>query len=453
MKGEILIVEDERAMREALHEHLSARYKLVRAVSTLAEARAASRSRGLDAVVLDLHLPDGDGLDFLRDLSEISPDVPVIVITAYPGVEAAVRAFRGGACDFLQKPFGLSELDAVLDRQVLSRLAIAVGPICAPGCRRQGPDCQGHGCIVGSSLPIQRLREAIRRAARVPGMPVLIEGESGTGKELVARALHFESTRCRGPLVALNAAVLPRSLAESELFGHVKGSFTGAHDHHTGLFEQGHRGTVLLDEIGELSLDLQPKLLRVLETREIRRLGDSRTRPVDVRFVSATNRDLRAMVAEGAFREDLYYRVAVFRLRVPPLRERLEDVEAISLALLEGICAESGLEVRYLDERAVGALKEHDWPGNVRELRNCLYQAAALASGSTLRVEEVRAALGGGVARRGLPSAEGLSLREAELQHVIAVYEACSRNKSEAARRLGITRVTLRARLKEAGVT
>ncbi len=404
-------------------------------------------------MVLDLHLPDGNGLDFLAELTEVSPEIPVVVITAFPEVEVAIRAFRKGACDFLRKPFGLAELDRVLDVQVYKRLGISQGAtICAPGCGRQGPDCHGHGCIVGSSLPTQQLREAIRRAARVPGMPVLIEGESGSGKELVARALHFESSRCRGPLVALNAAVLPATLAESELFGHVKGSFTGAHENHAGLFEQGHKGTVLLDEIGELPLGLQPKLLRVLESREIRRIGDSRTRPVDVRVISATNRDLRAMVGEGTFREDLYYRLAVFRLRVPPLRERLGDIEQLSLVLLDGICEESGLDVRWLGERAVDALRAHSWPGNVRELRNCLYQASALTTGQTVRAEEVRAALGG-VLSPSAPVATDLSLREAELQHIVGVYEAAGRNKSEAARRLGITRVTLRARLREAGVS
>ena len=452
MKGEILIVEDERNMREALQEHLGARYRVVQAVGTLAEARRIAHGRGLDAVVLDLHLPDGDGLHFLAELSDVSPELPVVVITAFPEVEVAIGAFRKGACDFLRKPFGLADLDLVLDRQVFRRLGIGAGPICQPGCGKHGPACHGHGCIVGASLPIQRLREAIRRAARVPGMPVLIEGESGTGKELVARALHYESTRCKGPLVALNAAVLPAALAESELFGHVKGSFTGAHDNHAGLFEQGQRGTVLLDEIGELSLELQPKLLRVLETREIRRVGDSRTRPVDVRVISATNRDLRKMVAEGDFREDLYYRLAVFRLPVPPLRDRLDDIELLAMALLEGICEESGLSVRWLDERALEALQSHSWPGNVRELRNCLYQAAALSVGETVRVEEVRAALAGALSPRMGRAREVVSLRDAELQHIVGIYEACGGNKSEAARRLGITRVTLRARLREAGV-
>ena len=451
MKGTLLVVEDGPSMREALVDHLSTRYRWVLAAGTIAEARAIAQTHGLDGVVLDLHLPDGEGLDFLTELHEIAAEVPVVVVTAFPEVEAAVRSFRGGAHDFLQKPFSLTELDRTLDRAVFRRIGIEQGPVCVPPCAHDGPKCKGHARISGSSECVQRLREEIRRASRVPGMPVLVQGESGTGKDLVASAIHFESKRCKNPYVAVNCSALPSSLAEAELFGHAKGSFTGAHQDRAGLFEQANNGTLFLDEIGDLPLALQPKLLRALETGEIRRVGDTRTRPISIRVIAATNRDLLAMVGEGTFREDLYYRLAVFKMAVPPLRDRQGDLEELSTDLLRGIQKESGLGVRWLDEGALERMRAYAWPGNVRQLRNVLYQAAASASDGTIRLDDLPVLEG----RDGAPSDNPeptSSLKDANLAHIASIYDACNHNKSETARRLGITRVTLRARLAELGL-
>ena len=452
MKGTILIVEDERSMREALQEHLEQRYPIVHTASTLAEASESVSSTTFDGIVLDLHLPDGDGLSFLRSIRQIEVDIPVVVITAFPDVDKALAAFRTGACEFLQKPFDLSELDCALDDAVMRRVGLQTVPICVPPCGLQSDRCDGLGRIVGSSSGMSRVREEIRQAAAASGATVLITGESGTGKELVADALHFESNRCKGPFVAINCAGLAPGVLESELFGHAAGSFTGAGRKRPGLFAEAHQGTLFLDEIGELPLSAQPKLLRVLETRMVRPVGANTEVEVDIRLAAATNCNLGEMVQSGQFREDLYWRLAVVQIQVPPLREHIEDMQALAQVLLVDINRRLGRSVRWVSGGAVETLSSYDWPGNVRELRNVLERAVVRCSGTTVSSRDLPRNLnqvGSKLSYSGamLPD----NLHEAQLEHIQRVYAETGGNKSETARRLGITRVTLRARLRELG--
>ncbi len=453
MKGTILIVEDERSLREALQEHLEQRYPKVLTAATLTEAGEVTSSTTLDGVVHDLHLPDGDGLTFLRTLRRNALDVPVVVITAFPDVEKALGAFRSGACEFLRKPFDLADLDCALDDAVLRRVGLRTVPICVPPCKQRSEKCDGLGRIVGISDAMTRVREEIRRAAAAPGATVLVTGESGTGKELVAEALHFESTRCAGRFVAINCAGLAAGVLESELFGHAAGSFTGASRQRRGLFEEASKGTLFLDEIGELPLEAQPKLLRVLESRRVRPVGSNKEVDVDVRVVAATNRDLVERVQAGDFREDLYWRLAVIQIDLPPLRERTQDIEPLAQALLAGIGRRLGRPIRWISGDALERLQAYSWPGNVRELRNVLERAAVRCGGTTIEPRDLPrdlALVGSqlGATSSTLPD----NLHDAELEHIRRVYVEADGNKSEASRRLGITRVTLRARLREIGM-
>jgi len=453
VRGTILIVEDEESLREGLQDHLEGRFGSVLAAPDLATAREHAAATVLDGVILDLHLPDGSGFELLRELRSSELDVPVVVMTAFPDLDKAVTAMRGGACEFLRKPFDLGDLDRALDDAVLRRVGLETLPICQPECSSKSDRCDGLGRLVGRSDAMVQVREEVRQAAAAPGATVLITGDSGTGKELVAESLHFESARCRNRFVAINCAGIAPGVLESELFGHTAGSFTGAGRARKGLFEEADGGTLFLDEVGELPLDAQPKLLRVLETRRVRPVGGNTERDVDVRLVTATNRDLEAQVRAGEFREDLYWRLAVLRVHLPPLRERLDDIEPLSQAILVQIARRLGRPLRWIDQRAIDRLREHTWPGNVRELRNVLERAAVKTAGTTLQLGDLPDRLSlTSPALAPLADPPPETLRDAELQHIARVFRECDGNKSEAARRLGITRVTLRSRLKELGL-
>ncbi|MBI2566576.1 MAG: sigma-54-dependent Fis family transcriptional regulator [Candidatus Schekmanbacteria bacterium] len=450
----VLVVEDDRVLRNALEKHLGLRHQ-VAAVASAAGARTRFASRPVDLVVLDLHLPDGDGLDLI-DLFRQDEDTMVIVITAYPQIQSAVRALKAGAFDYINKPFELDELDIVVDRALALRgLQDEVQRL-----RRQRPEMGGVDRILGQSPAVEHLRQEIRQVAATPATTVLIRGETGTGKELVAEAIHHESARSGRALVRLNCSSIPATMIESELFGHERGAFTDAKAVRRGLLEMANGGTLFLDEIGDLPLELQPKLLRVLESRRFRRLGGNREIDADVRFVAATNRDLDRMVAGGEFREDLLFRLKVFEIRAPPLRDRRGDIAFLARHFLQALARHHDRPARDLTPGAVRHLEGYSWPGNVRELRNVIEQATILARSAVLD----RAAFGGEPrsARPALCSEpcpafiEDLGsfpdLAEVERRYILCVYRRATGNKTKAAEVLGITRLTLPQKLRQYGI-
>jgi DNA-binding NtrC family response regulator len=328
--------------------------------------------------VSDLRLPVGDGFGVLRAAADVDPDLPVIVMTAYGSIQDAVRAMKQGALDFLAKPIDPDHLALLVERALARRRMVAENLLL----KAELAERLGAPRIVGESEALKQAMLAMQRAAP-SDTTVLLEGESGTGKELFARALHALSPRAAGPFVAINCAAIPDTLLEAELFGHEKGAFTGAASRKPGKFEIAHRGTLFLDEIGELPLALQAKILRAIESNSFDRLGGVSPVRVDVRVVAATNHNLRTMVASRRFRDDLYFRLSVFPVTVPPLRERRADITVLAQYFVERVSRDLKKRVT-LSEDAIGALLDYDWPGNVRELQNCIERAAILASGDTI---------------------------------------------------------------------
>ena len=375
--GRILIVEDRASLRKMLEHALAGEGYSVESSASAEEAAARLAAAAFDLVLTDLKLPGASGLEVVKAARAAQPAAAAIVMTAYGTVGAAVEAMKLGASDFLEKPVEIDEL--------VRRVAASIAPseageaFRAPGC---SPIVGGH----------PRLRAALRLLERVAPTEstVLLLGESGTGKELFARALHALSARARGPFAALNVAAIPETLVENELFGHEKGAFTGADRSRPGRFEQAQGGTLLLDEIGELPLAAQGKVLRVLEERTFERVGGGSTRRADVRLVAATNRNLRAMVEEGAFRSDLFFRLDVFPIELPPLRERREDIPALARHLVAEIATRHGGAVPELASEALAVLADEPWPGNVRELANVLERAVILSDGGPLSARDVR---------------------------------------------------------------
>jgi two-component system response regulator AtoC len=381
----ILVVDDDPAMRHLLSVILADHGWEARAVGSAQDALRELEARETDLVLTDVRMPGMDGLALLREIQRLFPDLTVIVMSAYGAQEAAIEAMKAGAYDYLSKPFKRDEVVLVIrkaeERERLARENRRLRTELASG--------YGPSNLVGASEAMQEVLRQVRKVAPQK-TTVLLQGESGTGKELVARALHELSPRAAFPFVAVNCGAIPAELIESELFGHVKGAFTDASRAKKGLAEEADGGTLFLDEIGELPLRLQPKLLRFLEDEEVRPLGDVRARKVDVRVVAATGRDLRRAVAAGEFREDLLYRLDVVAVRLPPLRERVEDVEALAahfLARYARLRPEIG--AMRLSEEAREALRAHRWPGNVRELEHALERAVVLADGPVIREEDL----------------------------------------------------------------
>jgi DNA-binding NtrC family response regulator len=457
----ILIVDDEASICYAFREFLTDEgHHVVVAASAEEGLDLAERARP-DAVVLDVRLPGMDGLSAIPRFRSLIGNAPIVVMTAFGNLDTAVRAIESGAFDYLVKPFDLDQAATVLSRALK---APRERPIAAHG--DEGPD----GLLVGSSPAMQDLFKRIALVAPTD-VPVLITGESGTGKELVARAIHRHSHRRSGPFLPVCLAALSPGLVEGELFGHVRGSFTGASHDRKGLLELAAGGTVLLDEIGDAAPGLQVKLLRAIEHREVTPVGDARPRPTDIRVLAATNRPLAELMATGAFREDLFFRLSVFRLHLPPLRERREDIPALAEHFLRQSRHPDAARF-HLDESALSALQQRDWPGNVRELRNAVEHAAIVARGHTILPEhlpppadsaqvvpssESRIATwlqewASAEAAQGRedPDQAGLYdrfLEMAEPPILRAVLEECGGNRLLAARILGIHRTTLRQKL------
>lgn len=467
--GSILVCDDDAAIRTVVAQALRRAGHRVDTVASLAQLRAEI-ARGLpDVLVTDVILPDGNGLDVVTSLTADYPGLPVIVLSAQNTLTTAVRATEAGAFDYLPKPFDLAALaDAV--QGALARSATRPVDL--------GPAEEGGGLLIGRSPAMQDVYRVIARVV-ANDLTVLISGESGTGKELVARAIHELGPRRAAPFVAINMAAIPRELIEAELFGHERGAFTGAAVRMAGRFEQAAGGTLFLDEIGDMPMEAQIRLLRVLQSGEFTTVGGARTIRADVRIVAATNKDLTASVQQGVFREDLFYRLNVVPISLPPLRERRQDVRLLARHFLDR-AAESGLPRKGIDKGALALLEGHDWPGNVRELENLMRRAAALGRDATIDAEEIRANLGKGgppvavgevdpdlsaavAARldrmaREMPQAfEDGSLYEriiAEVERPLieAVLARCGQNQLRAARTLGINRNTLRKRLDTLGI-
>jgi two-component system, NtrC family, response regulator AtoC len=438
MPEHIILVEDDRELRSFLAEALDdAGYT----VSDFATADAACDYLGAggraDAVVTDLIMPGMRGHELLHEIRARRPELNVIIITAFGAIDSAIALVKAGAYDYLTKPFSTDELLLSLERALeesrlrreVARLSRAV-TVRLPG-------------FIGASRALQEVYDVVHRAAAA-SFPVLITGESGTGKELVARAVHQVSRR-EGRFVAVNCAALPENLLESELFGHEKGAFTGADRDKPGLLEAAHRGTLFLDEVTELPAALQPKLLRALEEGEVRRLGATQARRFDVRFVSATNRDIEQQVADGRFRDDLFWRLHVLHVHVPPLRERPADIPLLAEHFLAG---------RPVTHQAMAVLTAYAWPGNVRELRNALERAATLARAREIGVEDLPPRIreaAGPVDRITDASRRSLPLRDVEREYILEVLRQTGGNKSRAAEILGLDRRTLYRKLDEYG--
>jgi len=430
----VLVVDDEEGMRSFLARALGSRCGLVEAAPS-AEAAAELVNRiHFDVVILDIALPGKSGVEWLRELKAGGFAGDVILITAFADIDTAIQALRAGAADYILKPFRLDQILAAvkrsLDRSRLVRENFVL--------KRQLAERSGDEGIVGQSEAIQKVRAMVRRLAPLPST-VLVLGESGTGKEVVARALHDLSPRASRPFVPVNCAAISPELIESELFGHAKGAFTGATDTRNGLFYYAQGGTIFLDEIAELPPPIQTKLLRVLEDRRIRPVGSNREVPVDVRIIAATNRDLGGAVEAGRFREDLFYRLDVVSIALPPLRERPLDIAMLARHFVLQLAPHLGVEALPLTADVARALAEYPWPGNARELRNFVERSLILGHYplEALAIEDAAADFVPGVP--GAPE----SLAEVEKRHMLAVLEASGGNKTEAARRLGISRKTL----------
>ena len=375
----ILLVEDRDSLRTMLRHALEAHSHTVLEARDEAEAIEQLGKTRPVVVLTDLKLPVGDGFGVLRAAKELDPDLPVVVMTAYGSIQDAVTAMKEGALDFLAKPIEPDHLLLMVERAIAQRRLVTENFLL----KQELAERRGAPRIIGEDARLPQVSQQLHRAAAT-GSTVLLEGESGTGKELFARALHALSPRADGPFVAINCAAIPETLLESELFGYEKGAFTGANQRKPGRFEIAHRGTLFLDEIGDLPLALQAKILRALEEKQFERVGGTQSLHVDVRVVAATNRNLKQRVAERLFREDLYFRLSVFPIQIPPLRERGDDVLILARQFIDRFCKDLSKKPLSLAPSAVDELKTYGWPGNVRELQNCIERAVILTEGDAI---------------------------------------------------------------------
>ncbi len=447
MKNRILIAEDDADMRELLEEILTdAGFETIAAANgRFALAHVENEQEQIDLVLTDVQMPELKGDELLAKVRQTRAVTPVIVITAFGSVENAVEMVKKGAFSYLTKPFATKDLLEVV-RAALAQTEAARAQA------RLRREIASNEKIIGASRPIRELLDLISRAGNSPSN-ILITGESGTGKELVARAVHDASQRSKGDFVAVNCAAIPAELVESELFGHTGQAFTGARQARAGLFETADGGTLFLDEIGELPLNIQPKLLRVLQEGTIRRVGDSREKSVDVRVIAATNRDLEKAVTNNEFREDLYWRVNVIHLHVPPLRERAFDVPLLVEHFLTKIAKKQNAAPRSIAPETLALLTAYAWQGNVRELENTIERAVALARGAVLSVEDlparIRDASGQTSAILAAAKSKRLTLDELEREYILEILREAGGNKSRAAEILGLDRKTLYRKLDE----
>lgn len=445
---QILIVDDDVSIREACKQIAASLGYGVAVAGDPATAYRLAEAEQPDVVLLDLKLGGTSGLQVLEELKRRRPETEVVLITGFASVASAVQAMKLGASDYVTKPFHAQELKQLLERMSRQlRLAEENRTM-----RDQGRGRRGLGGLVGATPEMEKLFRIIGKVASSTH-PVLIQGESGTGKELVARAIHFSGPYRDKPFIPVDCGALVPTLVESELFGYVRGAFTGAVRSKLGLLAIAEGGTIFLDEIGELPVDLQAKLLRALQEKEIRPVGSNRSVPISVRIVAATNRDLEVAVQHGSFRKDLYFRLNVVNLRIPPLRERKQDIPLLVSYILERMERATGLR-RTLSEEVMERLLAYDWPGNVRELENSLERASALSSGPTLHLADMPSTLQTPPLSASLPDAnDGIQLlKEMEKQAIVAAVHKLNGDKLRAARMLGIGKTTLYRKLKEYGL-
>jgi len=440
-KERILIVDDSANTLEVLQRNLTAEGYQVFTAPGVAEAIEILEGTALDLVVTDLKMPKVSGLDLVRHIRENFKDTEVIMITGYPSIEGAVEAVKSGAEEFLAKPFTdtelLSAVGRVLDKARMLR-SVRAKPARA---------VSAHKGLIGTSKEIREVFIAIGKASR-SSATVLITGESGTGKELAARAIHYGSVRSSAPFVPVNCGGIPEGLLESELFGHVKGAFTGATESRAGFFHAADGGTIFLDEISDMSLAMQVKLLRVLQDKKVCMVGSNRVRKVDVRILAATNKDLHGLVKKGLFREDLFYRLNVITIVIPPLRERGDDIILLAHHFLTEFAAESGKSSPRFSDEALQSLRSYNWPGNVRELENVIQRLVVMTDGDIIEVPDLPTLMRFSALRK---TGFTRTLAEVEAEYINNVLASVDGNKTRAAKILGINRKTLREKLKSAG--
>ena len=448
-KPHLLLIDDDQSLRRVTEYSLAEKGYIVRAAASGEEGLALYEKEPFDAVITDITMPGMSGMEVLKKLHQADPGLPVIMITAYGTIESAVEAMKQGAVDYVTKPFNRDELHITLDRALKMRRLEKENV----RLRAEVSDRYRFDAIVGGS---EKIREVIALAGRVApsDATVLVTGESGTGKELLARGIHYSSSRAEGPFVPVNCAAIPENLIVSELFGHVKGAFTGAVRDKEGKFELADGGTLFLDEIGDLRIDLQAKILRALQERSVDRVGGVKQVDLDVRVIAATNRDLERDVREGNFREDLYYRLSVVILNMPPLRERKDDIPLLAEYFLRKF-SPKGSDVRLAPD-ALALLTTYGWPGNVRELENVMERASILKRGDTITSVDLpeklsRRATGAAGILLNLPD-DGLSLEELEKDLIIKALDKHKGNQTRAAEYLRITRPTLIYRMEKYGL-
>ena len=447
-----LVVDDEPDIRELLTLTLTRLGLLVDTAGNVTEAKRRLAEQEYAICLTDFRMPDGTGMDLVEHVARNYPRVPIAIITAYGSVDIAVGALKAGAFDFVSKPVDLT----VLRRLVQSALKLAEERKAEPA-----PAATGPSPLLGNSAAIEEVRQTVAKVARSQA-PVYITGESGSGKELVARQIHELGPRASGAFVPVNCGAIPGELMESEFFGHKKGSFTGAAADKDGLFQAANGGTLFLDEVADLPMHMQVKLLRVIQEKAVRPIGARQEIPVDVRVLSATHKNLARLVEQGAFRQDLFYRINVIEVRVPPLRERREDIPLLAGRFLDRIAPDWGVEKPQLSARSIEALKAYDFPGNVRELENILERAVALCENSTIEPEDMRLtprAAAGGALPAGIADpkvAAGASLDDyidtLEREALLKALQETRYNKTAAAKNLGITFRALRYKLKKLGI-
>ncbi len=449
----ILVVDDERSMRDFLEIFFKKEGFSVSTAVGVDQAILSLENLEIDLVITDMQMPDRDGLDMLRAVNEHSPQTTVIVMTAYASAESAIAAMKEGAYDYITKPFKLDEIRLVVEKALEKKQLSQENARLKSELRSHA----GHRTIIGKSRVIQEVFDLIDQVAKTRAS-VLISGESGTGKELVARALHDQSDRCDQPFVALNCGAIPENLLESELFGHIRGSFTGAIGDKEGLFEVARGGTLFLDEVGELPLSLQVKLLRVIQEKSLRRVGGTKDVDVDVRVVSATNRELEQLISEGSFRNDLFYRLNVIQIPIPPLRERREDIPLLIRHFVDKLSMESGRVVESMSGEALKRLIAYDYPGNVRELENIVERSVALSRGEEIQVEMLPPSVLG---RRSLSTPPLIPPSGVKLEELLGDYERTllaealrlsGGVKKQASRLLGVSFRSFRYRLEKLGI-
>ena len=444
MQYTVLIIDDEKNIREGLGAALELEDYTVALASDGKEGLERIQKGDIDLVITDLRMPKISGEQVLAKVTAENPGIPVIVLTGHGSIDSAVDAMRNGAYDFLTKPLNLDQLILIVKRALQGReLALKHKEL-----QEELNSRKSFESIIGKSAEMQRIFETVRKAAGSKAS-VLITGESGVGKELIANALHNLSPRRENSMIKVHCAALSESLLESELFGHEKGAFTGAVARKRGRFELAHKGTIFLDENGEIHQKLQINIHPVLQDKRFERVGGEETVEVDVRLITATNRDLEKEVAEGRFREDLYYRLNVVHIHVPPLRERRDDIPLLITAFLQEFAQENGKTIEGIDARARAALYKFDWPGNIRQLRNCLESAVVMCSGSIIKLEDLPPTIAGSGEADSIAVPAGITMAEAEKIIILQNLAINKGNKSKTADILGIGRKTLHRKLDE----